>query len=66
LLLLLPLQIISETLPALQQLKSQGLVRFVGITGLPLTALQYVLDRVPAGAALVVCRLLQAAYRVNF
>jgi aryl-alcohol dehydrogenase-like predicted oxidoreductase len=43
------LQIINETLPALQQLKAQGLVRFVGITGLPLKALQYVLDRVPTG-----------------
>lgn len=42
-------QIINETLPALQQLKAQGLVRFIGITGLPLTALQYVLDRVSAG-----------------
>lgn len=28
--------LISETLPALQKLKSQGLVRFIGITGLPL------------------------------
>lgn len=45
-------QIISETLPALQQLKAQGLVRFIGITGLPLKALQYVLDRVPQGGAL--------------
>jgi diketogulonate reductase-like aldo/keto reductase len=48
----LAVQIINETLPALQQLKAQGLVRFVGITGLPLKALQYVLDRVPAGASL--------------
>jgi hypothetical protein len=51
-------QIINETLPALQQLKTQGLVRFVGITGLPLKALQYVLDRVPAGAT---CRGTRAA-----
>uniref|UniRef100_A0A383VRE4 NADP-dependent oxidoreductase domain-containing protein n=1 Tax=Tetradesmus obliquus TaxID=3088 RepID=A0A383VRE4_TETOB len=47
-------QIISETLPALQQLKAQGLVRFVGITGLPLSALQYVLDRVPPGTVDVI------------
>ena len=43
------LQVINETLPALQQLKQQGLVRFIGITGLPFKALTYVLDRVPNG-----------------
>lgn len=43
------LQIINETLPALQQLKQQGLVRFIGITGLPFKSLTYVLDRVPPG-----------------
>lgn len=42
-------QIVSETIPALQQLKAQGLVRHIGITGLPLGALTYVLDRVPPG-----------------
>lgn len=42
-------QIINETLPALQQLKQQGLVRFIGITGLPFKSLTYVLDRVPPG-----------------
>lgn len=42
-------QIISETLPALQQVKQQGLVKFIGITGLPLKSLQYILDRVPQG-----------------
>lgn len=42
-------QIINETLPALQQLKQQGLVRFIGITGLPFKCLTYVLDRVPPG-----------------
>eukprot|EP00878_Enallax_costatus_P011412 GHUV01011915.1.p1 GENE.GHUV01011915.1~~GHUV01011915.1.p1 ORF type:complete len:358 (+),score=83.91 GHUV01011915.1:242-1315(+) len=47
-------QVINETLPALQQLKAQGLVRFIGITGLPLKALQYVLDRVPTGTVDVI------------
>jgi hypothetical protein len=43
------LQIINETLPALQALKAQGLVRFVGITCLPLNSFRYVLDRAPPG-----------------
>lgn len=43
-------QIISETLPALQQLKQHGLVRFVGITGLPLHIYKYVLERAPKGS----------------
>jgi diketogulonate reductase-like aldo/keto reductase len=42
-------QVINETLPALQALKQQGLVRFIGITGLPFKSLTYVLDRVPPG-----------------
>ncbi|CAG9464025.1 unnamed protein product [Pedinophyceae sp. YPF-701] len=42
-------QVINETLPALHELKQQGLVRHVGITGLPLGIFKYVLDRVPAG-----------------
>jgi diketogulonate reductase-like aldo/keto reductase len=42
-------QIVNETLPALQQLKAQGLVRFVGITGLPLGTLRAVLERAPPG-----------------
>lgn len=42
-------QVINETLPALQALKAQGLVRFVGITGLPLSVFRYVLDRAPPG-----------------
>lgn len=42
-------QVVSETLPALLQLKQEGLVRHIGITGLPLKVYKYVLDRVPAG-----------------
>eukprot|EP00877_Chromochloris_zofingiensis_P005271 jgi/Chrzof1/14745/Cz09g14110.t1 len=42
-------QVIHETIPALQQLKSQGLVRHIGITGLPLKIFSYILDRVEPG-----------------
>ncbi|KAK9852858.1 hypothetical protein WJX84_011822 [Apatococcus fuscideae] len=42
-------QIVKETLPALQKLKKEGLVRHIGITGLPLKIYQYVIDRVPEG-----------------
>jgi aryl-alcohol dehydrogenase-like predicted oxidoreductase len=39
-------QIVNETLPALHRLKQQGLVRFIGITGLPLNVFTSILDRV--------------------
>lgn len=42
-------QVVRETLPALQRLKQKGLVRHIGITGLPLKIFTYVLDRVPPG-----------------
>lgn len=42
-------QVVNETLPALQQLKAEGLVRHIGITGLPLKIFKYVLDRVSPG-----------------
>src|ERR1700757_1719028 len=42
-------QIVNETLPALHRLKSQGLARFVGITGLPLRVFPSILDRVERG-----------------
>src|SRR3954471_10680573 len=38
-------QIVEETLPALRKLQEQGKVRFVGISGYPMKALRYVLDR---------------------
>jgi L-galactose dehydrogenase len=43
-------QIVNETLPALDRLKRDGLVRFIGITGLPLKVFPSILDRVPPGA----------------
>lgn len=42
-------QVIHETIPALHALKVAGKVRYVGITGLPLAKLRYILDQVPAG-----------------
>ena len=42
-------QIIHETLPTLHALKEKGLVRHVGITGLPLKIFRSIIDRVPAG-----------------
>ena len=38
-------QIINDTLPALAKLRKEGLVRYVGFSGLPLDAFTYVLDR---------------------
>ena len=38
-------QVVNETLPALQELKQTGLVRHIGITGLPLKIFPAVLDR---------------------
>jgi aryl-alcohol dehydrogenase-like predicted oxidoreductase len=38
-------QIVEETIPALRQLQDQGKVRFVGISGYPMKAFRYVLDR---------------------
>ena len=40
-----PVQVVSETIPALLKLKEEGLVRHIGITGLPLKIYPYVLDR---------------------
>lgn len=42
-------QIVDETLPTLQRLKEQGLVRHIGVTGLPLRIFPSILDRVEPG-----------------
>jgi L-galactose dehydrogenase len=44
-----PDQIIDETLPALQRLKTEGLARSIGLTGLPLKIFPNILDRVDRG-----------------
>jgi L-galactose dehydrogenase len=38
-------QIVQETIPALHQLKEQGKVRFIGISGYPMNIFKYVLER---------------------
>lgn len=42
-------QVCAETLPALVELREQGIVKHVGITNLNLRHFKYVIDRVPAG-----------------
>ena len=39
------LQIIKETIPALEELKAEGVIRHIGLTGLPLDIYTYILDR---------------------
>jgi aryl-alcohol dehydrogenase-like predicted oxidoreductase len=41
--------IVNETLPALCELRDEGVVKHVGITDLQLENIQYVVDRVPEG-----------------
>ncbi|KAG6789665.1 hypothetical protein POTOM_005784 [Populus tomentosa] len=56
-------QIVNETIPALQKLREAGKIRFIGITGLPLSVFTYVLDRVPPGTVDVI--LSYCHYSVN-
>lgn len=42
-------QVCNETLPALVELRNEGIVKHVGITNLNLRHFKYVIDRVPAG-----------------
>lgn len=48
-------QIVDETLPALRRLQQQGRARFIGITGLPLAALNWVLERAEVDTVLSYC-----------
>ncbi len=45
-------QIVEETLPALEKIKAQGKVRFIGISGYPMNIFKYVLDRTPLDVVL--------------
>lgn len=47
-------QIINETLPALCKLRDEGIIKHVGISGLPLKIFKTVLDAVPPGTVDVV------------
>ena len=38
-------QIVNETLPALRKIRDQGKVRFIGVSGYPMSMFRYVLDR---------------------
>ena len=38
-------KIVDETLPALNELKETGVIKYIGISALPLKAFKYVLDR---------------------
>ncbi len=40
-------QIVNETLPALEKIRQQGKVRFVGVSGYPMKLFRYILDRAP-------------------
>jgi L-galactose dehydrogenase len=48
-------RIVSETLPALENLREQGKVGFIGITGLPLNVFRSVIDRTRVDAILSYC-----------
>jgi L-galactose dehydrogenase len=54
---------VNETIPALQKLREAGKIRFIGVTGLPLSVFTYVLDRVPPGTVDVI--LSYCRYSVN-
>lgn len=43
-------QVIEETIPALQEVRIAGKARYIGITGLPLDKLKYVIEKLPAGS----------------
>jgi L-galactose dehydrogenase len=40
-------QIVNETLPALEKIRQQGKVRFIGVSGYPMKLFRYILDRAP-------------------
>src|SRR5699024_516420 len=48
-------QIIEEAIPTLMQLKKQGKIRYIGVTGLPLTIFEKVLSEVDIDVILSYC-----------
>ena len=49
-------QVVNETIPALRALRDRGKVRFIGVTGLPLSIFGYVLDHTEVDTILSYCR----------
>jgi L-galactose dehydrogenase len=49
-------QIVDETLPTLNALRSQGKIRFLGVTGYPVTDLAYVAEQAQIDVVLSYCR----------
>lgn len=49
-------QVINETVPALRALADSGKVRYVGVTGYPLAALERITSQVPVDTVLTYCR----------
>ncbi|HUW18807.1 MAG TPA: aldo/keto reductase [Sedimentisphaerales bacterium] len=49
-------QVLTETIPAMVRLKEQGKVRFVGITGYPLTPLRKIAESADIDTILTYCR----------
>jgi len=48
-------QIINQTLPALRKLQQTGKVKYVGISGLPIKPLKYVVEQAPVDVVLSYC-----------
>ncbi|BEP14059.1 aldo/keto reductase [Acidothermaceae bacterium B102] len=48
-------QVVQETVPALRELAGTGKVRYVGVTGYPLAALEYITSRVATDTVLSYC-----------
>ncbi len=49
-------QILQETLPAMEKLREQGKIRFIGITGYPLTPLKEITEHFQVDTILTYCR----------
>ncbi|MHC4623442.1 MAG: aldo/keto reductase [Planctomycetota bacterium] len=49
-------QVIGETIPAMVKLKEQGKIRFMGVTGYPLTPLRKIIEAADIDTVLTYCR----------